>query len=192
MARTIILLIACTMCSSVLTIASVDGHLATGIAAQLDRFNSGDVVFDYPDNWRLLALPPPVVAGITRNDELSFTISKETLEFPQTFTQPFAEYETDRLRKDYPDANEFTSRPIKHKTLGEILHVDFVRPKGGQPGRNGRPLRLRVYSIPAGRSIYRVVCLARADEFAKRHEPTFQRIMDSLVITPPTGDVVAQ
>jgi hypothetical protein len=132
-----------------------------------------------------------VVAGITRGNDLSFTISRETLEFPQTFNQPFAQYETDRIRRDYPDATEFASSAIKHKTLGEILQVDFVRPKGGQPGRGGRPMRLRIYSIPAGRSVYRVVCLARADQFARQHEPVFNRIMDTLVITPPqAGNLV--
>ncbi len=190
MARHIVLLTLFTVCSSALINVAVPAHSTTAIAAQLERFNSGDVVFAYPDNWRLIALPPPVVAGITRNNDLSLTISREMLEFPQTFTQPFAQYESDRIRKDYPDATEFTSGAVKHKTLGEILQVDFVRPKGGQPGRGGRPMHLRVYSIPAGRYVYRVVCLARADEFAKRHEPVFQRIMESLVITPPTGAVV--
>lgn len=183
MVRYLLILNLCAVLS-----ASVAEHAwSTAVAAQFEKFNSGDVAFDYPDNWRLIALPAPVVAGITRGNELSFTISRTSVEYPQAFNEAFAQYETETIRKQYPDATDFTSGTVKHKTLGEILQVDLIRPKGGQPGRGGRPLRLRLYSIPAGRSVYRVICLSRADEFARRHEPVFNRMLETLVITPPAS-----
>jgi hypothetical protein len=162
----------------------------TAASEQLEKFNSGDVSFDYPDNWRVNAVVLPTVALLSRGDDLSLTIVRSDFEFPQTFNEVFAQYEADAIRKQYPDAAEFSSRAVMHKTVGQMLQVDFVRPKGTNPSRAGRPMRVRVYAVPAGRSVYRIICLARADEFARRHEPVFIRMMDSLVITPPQSDVM--
>jgi hypothetical protein len=38
--------------------------------------------------------------------------------------------------------------------------------------------------VPAGLAVFRIFCVARADEFVKRHQPVFDRVIDSLIITP--------
>jgi hypothetical protein len=155
-----------------------------GSDSRFTKFTSGDIVFSHPDDWRHIAVPPPTVAAFTKGDDLSFTITRTPVDFPQSYNEAFVEYESQALRKQYPDATDFLTTAVKHRTLGEILQVDFTR-ASAQSGRNSRPLRHRFLAVPAGNYVYRVICVARADEFAKRHEPVFDRVIDSLVITPP-------
>ena len=148
------------------------------------RFSTSEVVFDHPEDWRALTLPPPTIAAFSKGDDLTFTITRTPVEFPPSFNEAFVEYESQALRKQFPDATEFLTSPVKHRTLGEILQVDFTRP-GAKSGRNNRPMRHRFLAVPAGLAVYRIYAIARADEFAKRHQPVFDKVIDSLVITPP-------
>ena len=153
-----------------------------GGRADFRKFTTNDVSFSHPEDWRSLPLPPPTVVAFSKGDDLTFTITRTLVEFPTSFNEAFVGYESQELRKQFPDATDFLTSPVKHRTLGEILQVDFTRPKSG---RNNRPLRHRFLAVPAGLAVYRIYCVARADEFAKRHEPIFDRVIDSLVITPP-------
>jgi hypothetical protein len=148
------------------------------------KFSSGDVVFTYPEDWRAVPIPPPTIAAFSKGDDLSFTIIRSQAEFPTSLNEAFIEYESQELRKQYPNATEFLTTQIKHRTLGDIMQVDFTLP-APKTGRNTRPLRHRFLAVPAGLAVYRIYCVARADEFAKRHQPTFDRVIDSLIITPP-------
>lgn len=173
------------LCLLFTTAAWADQRIFGG-EARMTKFSTADVAFNHPTDWRRIAVPPPTVATFTKGDDLSFSITRTAVDFPQSYNEAFVEYESQALRKQYPDAKDFLTTAVKHRTLGEILQVDFtVTPASG---RNNRPLRHRFLAVPAGNYVYRVVCMARADEFAKRHEPIFDRVIDSLVITPPQVD----
>ena len=159
-----------------------------GGRAEFKKFSTGDVVFSHPDDWRTLPVPPPTVAALSKGDDLTFTITRTMVEFPSTLNEAFVAYESDALRKQFPTATDFLTAPVKHRTLGEILQVDFTVP-GAKSGRNNRPLHHRFLAVPAGLAVYRIYCVARADEFAKRHQPIFDKVIDSLVITPPQPKV---
>jgi hypothetical protein len=173
-----------------LTADAVPSLVSERSTQDMERFTSADVTFNYPENWRQIAVPLPTIATFARGDDLSFSINRQSVEYPENLNEAFIQYELENFRKNYPDATGLTSRVVTHKTLGEILQVEFIRPKGG--GGSRRPLRLRIFVIPAGTNIYRVVCLARADEFTRRHEPVFNQMMDSLVITPQTSPQTKQ
>jgi hypothetical protein len=155
-------------------------------ATKFQKFTSADVAFEYPDDWRRTMVPPPVVALFTKGSELSFTVNRSDVDFPQAYNEAFEDYERKSVPGTYPGAANVSSKPIVHPTLGQILQIDFTQPGPTEAGRRPRPMRLRLYSVPVDRFVYRIVCLARADQFEKQHEPVFKRMMDSLVITPPT------
>lgn len=173
-------------------IGGVEG-LGTSVSARqkFQKFASADVTFDYPDNWEQMTLPPPTRAAFRRNAELSFVVNRAAVDYPEEFNEAFAALEVKSVPDDFPGATAITSRAIAHPVLGRILQIDFTR-TAAQSGRNTRPLHLRLFAIPAGRFIYRIICTARADEFASRHEPVFKRMIDSLVITPPAAKQVAE
>lgn len=163
---------------------------AVALAAD-KKFSNGEVVFTYPDDWRSLPLPPPTVAAFNKSDDLTFTITKNTVEFPTSFNEAFVEYESQELRKQFPAATDFLTAPVNHRTLGEIMQVDFTQPPAPS-SRGNRPMRHRFYAVPAGLAVYRIHCVARADQFTKRHEPTFDKVMDSLVVSPAPPKADAQ
>jgi hypothetical protein len=149
------------------------------------KFAAGDVTFIYPEDWRVLPSPPPLVANLSKGDDLTFTIIRNTVEFPPSLNEAFIEYESQSLRKQFPNATEFLTTQINHRTLGDVMQVDFTTP-ATKGARNSRPLRHRFLAVPAGLAVYRIFCVARADEFVKRHQPVFDRVIDSLIITPQT------
>jgi hypothetical protein len=149
------------------------------------KFTAVDVTFTYPEDWRVLPSPPPLVANLSKGDDLTFTIIKNPVEFPPSLNEAFIDYESQELRKQFPNATDFLTTQINHRTLGEVMQVDFTTPPA-KSGRNRRALRHRFIAVPAGLAVYRIFCVARADEFAKRHQPVFDRVLDSLVITPQT------
>jgi hypothetical protein len=172
-------------------VAMIGLVLSTAAAAQLfgssqdfEKFSAADVVLNYPEDWRQLPLPPPTVVAFTRGNDASFSITRTAVDFPPSYNEAFVDYEVQSLRRQNPDATDFVAVGVKHRTLGEILQVDFTRPPA-KTGRNNRAMRHRFFAVPAGNYIYRVYCVARADEFVRRYEPLFNRIIDSLVITPP-------
>ncbi|HEU5074275.1 MAG TPA: hypothetical protein VFU02_08880 [Polyangiaceae bacterium] len=147
------------------------------------KFTAADVVFSHPEDWRAVPLPPPTIAAFSKGDDLTFSITRTNVEFPTSFNEAFAEYESQEVRKLFPGATDFRTAPVVHRTLGEILQVEFTLP--AQKGsRNSRPLRHRILAVPAGLAVYRIYCVARADEFVKRHQPIFDKVIDSLIITP--------
>lgn len=154
-----------------------------GEAQDVRRFESPDVQIDYPSGWEQTAVPPTLIAFI-EDPELSFTVSRTMFEFSQKFDKIFVEEEQRLLSELYPDATRIASQTVDLKALGQALQVDFRR-LGPQNGRNQRMLRFRLYSIPIGRFVYRLFCVARDDQFDSRHVATFNRMISSLAIKPP-------
>jgi hypothetical protein len=147
------------------------------------KFTAGEVSFSHPEDWRVLPSPPPLAANLSKGDDLTFTIIKNPVEFPTSLNEAFIEYESQELRKQFPNATEFLTTQINHRTLGNVMQVEFTTPPAAT-GRNKRALRHRFLAVPAGLAVFRIFCVARADEFVKRHQPVFDRVIDSLIITP--------
>jgi hypothetical protein len=150
------------------------------------RFTAPGVSFEHPDDWQQIAVPPPVVALFTKAQETSFTVNRSPVAFPQVFNQEFAAYEGKLVLQAYPGVSAINSKPIVHPKLGQLLRIDFMKPGTPQArDRRARQLQLRLFSIPGEAFVYRIACVAPADEFAKRYEPIFTHMIDSLVITAP-------
>jgi hypothetical protein len=176
-----------TMCLLLTVSLSADQGIFGG-RPDFEKFSTGDLVFTHPDDWRALPVPPPTIAAFSKGNDLTFTVTRTNVDFPTSFNEAFVEYESQALRKQFPTGTDFLTSPVKHRTLGEILQVDFTLP-AAQGSRNNRPMRYRFLAVPAGLAVYRVYCVARADQFAERHQPVFDKVIDSMVITPqPKGD----
>jgi hypothetical protein len=148
------------------------------------RFNAAGVSFEHPDDWQQMTVPPPVVALFTKGQETSFTVNRSPVDFPQVFNQEFAAYEAKLVPQAYPGASAISSKPIVHARLGQLLRIDFMKPGTAQArDRRARQLQLRLFSIPSEAFVYRITCVAPAEEFAKRYEPIFTHMIESLVIT---------
>lgn len=143
-----------------------------------------DVTFQYPGNWKEMAVAPPVVASLTKDDDVSFIVNRIPVQFPQEYSDAFAAIEVKLVQGNYPAATSMSHKPVKHPTLGTILQVDFALPAQRVGGRNVRAQQVRYYSIPVGRSVYRIAAAARADQFEKEHGPAFESLLVSMVITP--------
>ena len=140
-----------------------------------------------------MTVPPPIVALFTKGQETSFTVNRSPVDFPQVFNPEFAAYEAELVPQGYPGASAISSKPIVHPRLGQLLRIDFMKP-GTPQGRDRRPrqLQLRLFSIPGEAFVYRITCVAPADEFAKRYEPIFTHMIDSLVITATSESEVSR
>jgi hypothetical protein len=151
--------------------------------AKMRKFAAGDVALSYPDDWRQIPVPAPTIAAFSKGDDASVGITRAFVEFPPSINEAFVEYENQSMRRDHPAATEFASATVTHRTLGEILQIEFTETRA--VGRNKRVFRHRFLAIPAGNYVYRVMFAARADEFAKKYGPLIDQVIDSLVITPP-------
>lgn len=150
------------------------------------RFSATGVSFEHPDDWQQVMVPPPVVALFTKGQETSFTVNRSPVNFPQVFNPEFAAYEAKLVSQAYPGTSAISSKPVVHPKLGQLLRIDFTKPGTAQTrDRRARPLQLRLFSIPSEAFVYRITCVAPAEEFAKRYEPIFTHMIDSLVITAP-------
>ena len=146
------------------------------------RFTSPELVLEVPDNWtQHVAVTPPVLLLFTRGNDTSFRIDRQAVPFDQTFDQIFTKNESEILQKKFPNASGLTTSTITHPGLGPILQIDFTLPAS----QGSRAARFRQYSIPVQANIYRVLCVARADQFDKQYARMFTRMIASLAVTPP-------
>jgi hypothetical protein len=93
----------------------------------------------------------------------------------EDITDLFAQIEVDAIRDQYPKAAD-----IQWKLLG----LGARRLVAVQYGRSGvlGPERVRQYSVPVGRQLYRVTCISRAAVFAV-YDPVFSHIAASFTVT---------
>jgi hypothetical protein len=90
-------------------------------------------------------------------------------------TELFAQIEVDGVKERYPKAVDFFSK-VLDLGVRRLVAVQY-----GRPGVLG-PERVRQYSIPVGRQLYRVTCISRAALFAA-YEPVFSHIAASFTTT---------
>jgi len=90
---------------------------------------------------------------------------------PADITDLFAQIETDAIKERAPKASEFQSKVLDS---GErrMVAVQYSRP--GVLGAE----RVRQYSMPVGKQLYRVTCISSAARFAA-YDPVFAHIAAS-------------
>jgi hypothetical protein len=84
---------------------------------------------------------------------------------PEDLTELFAQLETEAIKERHPGASDFEPRVIEGGDR-RLVAVQFART--GVLGSE----RVRQYSLPVGRQLYRVTCAAAASQFAA-YEPIF-------------------
>jgi hypothetical protein len=90
-------------------------------------------------------------------------------------TDLFAQIETDAIKEGQPKATDFQSKVLD---AGErrLVAVQYARP--GVLGSE----RVRQYSVPVGKHLYRVTCISSAALFAA-YDPVFSHIAASFTAT---------
>jgi hypothetical protein len=66
--------------------------------------------------------------------------------------------------------------------LGPTVRIEYSRPID-QSAKPPQQVRVRLFAVPSGAMLYRIVFTARPAEFDKLAD-TFQRILDSIRLTP--------
>jgi hypothetical protein len=139
--------------------------------------DAGSVRLELPKhNWRLRTDENGALLTATeRRNEAAMRLERSELEQslePENVTELFGELERERVASLQPEASEFDVRLFR---VGErrVVVVQYLR-----PGPRG-PERVRQYSYPEGRTLYRLVCTAPVSRFA-RHEAVFAHAALSL------------
>jgi hypothetical protein len=90
---------------------------------------------------------------------------------PADITDLFAQIETDAIKERQPKAAEFQSK-VLDSGARRMVAVQYSRP--GVLGAE----RVRQYSMPVGKQLYRVTCISSAAQFAA-YDPVFAHIAAS-------------
>ena len=93
---------------------------------------------------------------------------------PEDVTDVFAQIEGEVLKENQPRATGIAAQIVKRNGLPRVL-VDYSRPGVG----GGEPQRVRQYSMPTGRDLYRVTCMALSSQF-KKYDATFGAVAETL------------
>ena len=93
----------------------------------------------------------------------------------EDITDLFAQFEVDAIKEWHPKAADIQSKVLD---LGarRLVAVQYARP--GVLGSE----RVRQYSVPVGRQLYRVTCISSAAQFAV-YDPVFSHIGASFTVT---------
>jgi hypothetical protein len=94
---------------------------------------------------------------------------------PADITDLFAQIETDGIKERQPKAADFQSKVLDAGDR-RLVAVQY-----GRPGVLGSE-RVRQYSVPVGKSLYRVTCISSAAQFAA-YDPVFSHIAASFSAT---------
>jgi hypothetical protein len=98
---------------------------------------------------------------------------------PDQVTDVFAQIEADLLKENQPAATEVAARPVTDGGK-RLIVIDYSRPDRNPSGDKPVPERVRQYSYPVERNLFRVTCGASNGQFAK-YEGIFTAIIKSLV-----------
>lgn len=188
-------IIAC-LCASVLTAplaaslpasaavqaATVDPWIArtTSVSFQPQRAADAPLQLDLPKkDWMVLPSSGSalLVMASRKGDAVVLVegaVLRQALEVADV-TDVFTQIEIDAIKARHPKAADFQSRVL---TLGQrrLVAIQY-----GRPGVLGNE-RVRQYSMPIGKQLYRVSCISIAAQFGA-YEPVFSHIAASLVAT---------
>jgi len=131
-------------------------------------------------DWMLLpaAGSASLVVAAKKGDAL-VVIERSTLNQalePADITDLFAQLEGDVIKERQPSAAELQSKVIDSESQ-RLVAVQYSR-----QGTTG-PERVRQYSVPVGKQLYRLICVSTAGRFAA-YEPVFAHMAATFVATP--------
>ena len=136
----------------------------TRVQFQPQRAYDAPVQVDLPrKDWAVLpSSGSGLLTLVTRKLDAMFSADQTVLRqelTPADITDLFGQIETEAIKERSPKASQFESRVID--TGGRrLVVVQYVR-----PGALGTE-KVRQYSIPAGKALYRLTCVAPAAQFA--------------------------
>ena len=145
---------------------------------------AGRYSIEFPSDWRWMIVSPsgePLVTFVQPRSEAAVVVerfrSKQSMPDDE-INLMFAQSETDVLKDYQPKTTEVVAKVV---TQGgkRIVVIDYTRPGVDAPER------VRQYSFPVGQNLFRVTCMALADEF-KRYETTFTNVAESFMPTVET------
>jgi hypothetical protein len=93
---------------------------------------------------------------------------------PADITDLFAQIETDAIKERQPKATDFQSKVL------DLASRRLVAVQYGRPGILGSE-KVRQYSVPVGKELYRVTCISSAAQFAA-YDPVFAHIAASFTV----------
>lgn len=118
-----------------------------------------------------------LVAFTQKKAEATVVIEYQTLQLelaPTEIDDGFAQIEAEPIAQHQPTATDVQGR-IADADGRKVVVIDYNR-KGV-----GGPEKVRQYSMPIGKQMYRIVCSAPAPLFAK-YEPTFVTIVRTFAV----------
>ena len=148
----------------------------TKLQFQAQRAADAPVQLDLPKkDWMVLPSSGPLVLVMaSRKGDAVVLVEQSTLRQaldPEDITDLFAQIEVDAIKERHPKAADFESKVLD---LGarRLVAVQY-----GRPGLLGLE-RVRQYSVPIGRQLYRVTCISSTALFAV-YGPVFSHIAAS-------------
>lgn len=139
-----------------------------------DRFT-----LQYPSkDWLLVPGGGASLVTLTqKKSEATVTIEYQPLQLelaPSEIDQNFAQIEAEPVAQHQPTADGVKSQVVDDGGR-KVIVIDFTR--RGVTGAE----RVRQYSLPMGKQLYRIVCSAPAAQFAK-YEPVFANIVKTFSV----------
>ena len=178
------ILVSFAIAAAVVSVTSLEAQASrkgfTIFRAFQDRFT-----FEYPvKDWDTVAGgTSSLVALSQKKREAAVVVEYQPLRLelaPSEIDQEFAKLEAEPVTTRQPGAAEVSVKLID-VGANRVIVVEYTR--RGIWGAE----RVRQYSLPLGKQMYRIVCSAPATLFAK-HEPTFAALVESFkVAAAPAG-----
>jgi hypothetical protein len=138
------------------------------------------VQLDLPKkDWMVLPSSGSVLLVIaSRKGDAVVLVERSSLQQPlqaADITDLFAQIETDEIKERQPKAADFQSKVLD---IGDrrLVAVQYARP--GVLGAE----KVRQYSMPVGRQLYRVTCISSAARFVA-YDPVFAHVAASFTTT---------
>jgi hypothetical protein len=136
---------------------------------------------ELPKNWQLV----PGFDGVlliavekTRNNQATAAVVLEQ----RLLLEPIATGDVDdflgKLEAEYARARDSAGQnfeqSIKQAGAQRFVFIQYTR-----PAQSGGTDRVVMYAIPAGRIMYRLICIAPADQLAAKYQETFAHVAAS-------------
>ena len=172
-----------SMCSLVPVVA--DAQPSGPAAAPLKGYQALQTFQDrftlqYPSkNWLIVPGGRASLVTLThKKNEATVTIEYQPLQIelsPAEIDQTFAQIEAEPVSQQQPSATGVRSQ-VGDADGRKVVIIEFTR--RGVTGAE----RVRQYSLPIGKQMYRIVCSAPSAAFAK-YEPVFANIVRTFAVT---------
>jgi len=161
---------------------AADPWLARSAKLQVQPQRAADapIQLDLPKkDWMVLPSSGSLVLALaSRKGDAVVLVERSALRqalAAEDITDLFAQFEVDAIKEWHPKAADIQSKVLD---LGarRLVAVQYARP--GVLGSE----RVRQYSVPVGRQLYRVTCISSAAQFAV-YDPVFSHIGASFTVT---------